>query len=130
MSDIWRSYITQRLLWDIGDQLAFTAPSVSQLRTPHSYLADLDAERDLYFKTPRLLHFLASWSAEGDEVTDQADATSSHRNIVDLPARMEQLFISLYERSYIEQEDVLAAQLWLQSLADSGYEFPALIRHH
>ena len=84
-------------------------------------MADLDAERDLYFKTPRLLHFLASWNAEGGE------GLNMH---TDLPARMEQLFISLYERSYVELEDVFASQLWLQSLADSGYKFPEPTRRH
>ena len=41
VSDIWRSYITERLLWDIDMQVAFTPPMVDQFRTPHDYLADM-----------------------------------------------------------------------------------------
>jgi hypothetical protein len=41
---------------------------------------------------------------------------------------MERLYADLYERSYIELEDVKAVQGWLQALTDVGYEFPAVIR--
>lgn len=41
VSDIWRSYIAQRLLWDVGYSIAFAPPMVDQLRSPHNYLADM-----------------------------------------------------------------------------------------
>lgn len=41
VSDIWRSYMAQRLLWDVGYQVAFSPPMVDQLRSPHNYLADM-----------------------------------------------------------------------------------------
>lgn len=41
VSDIWRSYISQRLLWDIGYRVAFAPPLVNQFRSPHNYLADM-----------------------------------------------------------------------------------------
>ena len=44
VSDIWRSYIAQRLFWDVGLSLAFVGAHVNQFRSPHNYLADFDAE--------------------------------------------------------------------------------------
>ena len=41
VSDIWRSYISQRLLWDVGYRVAFAPPLVNQYRSPHNYLADM-----------------------------------------------------------------------------------------
>jgi hypothetical protein len=41
VSDIWRSYIVQRLLWDAGYAVAFAPPMVIQKRGPHNYLADM-----------------------------------------------------------------------------------------
>ena len=37
---------------------------------------------------------------------------------------MEQLWIELYERGYIEMDDVYQVQFWLGSLLEGGYEFP------
>ena len=50
VSDIWRSYITQRILWDIGGRIVFRRPWVIQYRNAHNYLADFDSEYDLYRK--------------------------------------------------------------------------------
>ena len=67
VSDIWRSYITQRIMWECGLGLAFRAPVVFQERSPHSFLADMDSERDLYFKATRLVHFLGVWTPQNPD---------------------------------------------------------------
>lgn len=46
-----------------------------------------------------------------------------------LSERMEQLWIDLYERGYIEEEDVRNMQLWLQALENVGYEFPSVVKN-
>lgn len=109
VSDIWRAYITQRLLWDLGLTVSLTPPQVVQIRNPHNYLADFAAEQDLYSKTEQLLLFLRSWRAP--------PAAS-------LPARIELLWAALYERTYVNIGDVLNVQRWVQRLVDVGYEFP------
>lgn len=58
VSDIWRSFVAERLFWDIGMHVAFSPPLVTQLRTPHNPLADMAAENDLYFKSQALVDFL------------------------------------------------------------------------
>lgn len=110
VSDIWRSYIGQRLLWDIGMNIAFVAPFVDQHRNAHNPLADMKAEEDIYFKSLELVRFLQTW---------QGLASS-------LPGRYEELIVALYEREYLEVNDVQLVQYWIQALHDVGYKFPAL----
>lgn len=112
VSDIWRSYIAQRLFWDCGLSLAFSArPLVIQDRNFHDYIRDLAAEEDLYLKAAQLIEFLHKWKS----------------NSYNLEERMLQLYTDLYEREYIEEEDVLFMQQWLSNLKNSGFVFPNLL---
>ena len=44
------------------------------------------------------------------------------------PGRMERLTIALYEREYIEVNDVVMQQQWTAALGEVGYQFPAACR--
>ena len=81
-----------------------------QERNEHSYLADFRSEMDLYIKAGTLVDFLSERKSTADTI----------------PERMEQLWIELYERNYIEVDDVYRLQSWLLALIDLGYDFPAL----
>ena len=112
VTDIWRSFIAQRLFWDTGLQFGFIArPLVVQDRNVHSNIGDLGSEWDLYIKGKPLMEFLGSWKGKG-------------RTIVE---RTEELWIALYERQYVELLDVQLVQLWLQTLLDIGYTFPDIV---
>ncbi|GFH56578.1 hypothetical protein CTEN210_13054 [Chaetoceros tenuissimus] len=113
VSDIWRSYFAQCIFADAGLRLVFAPPKIIQFRSDHNYLGDFEAEHDLYAKSGKLLEYLKQW--------DHPDAD-------DIPKRMEALWIDLYERGYIEKDDVTAVQKWLQALDEIGYEFPPLKR--
>ena len=112
VSDIWRSYIAQRLFWDVGLQVGFIArPLVVQDRNVHNYIGDLGSEWDLYTKGRQLMKFLENWKSSG-------------RTIVE---RTEELCVALYEREYIEYHDVELIQMWLRALLDAGYRFPDIV---
>ena len=111
VSDIWRSYLGERLLQDLGMRVAFSPPLVEQKRNIHNYLADFDAEIPLYEQTEALLETLSGW-------------VCSART---LPERMELLYIELYERGFIEISDVFLVQSWLQALERANYLFPHVI---
>jgi len=111
VSDIWRSYIFQRLAKEFCIQVAFSvSPWVEQRRNAHSYIADLDAEHDLYFKTERLLEFLSAWSPSGKS-----------RLLSDM---FVELYIALYEREYVDAADVQLSRKWMDELRNNGYPFP------
>ena len=112
VSDIWRSYIAQRLFWDSDLSLGFISqPLVLQdRRNFHDNVRDLAAEEDLYQKGEQFVKFLTTWR-------------SSTGNFVE---RLQELYIAMYERDYLEKGDVLLMQMWLSSLIRLGYDFPKL----
>ena len=118
VSDIWRSYIVQRLLKELEEEayLLYSPPIVTQYRNAHDYVGDFVAEGHLYHRTEALLDFLAEWKPPSS-----SDDT--------LQIRIEDLWINLYERQYIELEDVKAVQEWLAALSQGGYEWPAVRDH-
>jgi hypothetical protein len=44
-----------------------------------------------------------------------------------LPARMEELWVFLYERGYVQMQDVVMQQKWIEALIKAGYRFPAVL---
>lgn len=110
VSDIWRSYWTQRLLWDVDLRLAFSNPWVLQDRNPHSYLGDFKAEEHLYHRSGALVKYLLEWQHEAKSV----------------PEALELLYIDIYEHGVIELPDVELLQAWIQDLVAVGYQFPEL----
>jgi hypothetical protein len=111
VSDIWRSYITQHVMWAAGLTLAMARPWVVQHRNPHNYLADLQAEQNLYYQAGALVRFLAN-------------RTSSALTI---PELFESIYIDLYEHGLLEIADVKLARAWLSDLQAVGYVFPELL---
>jgi len=110
VTDIWRSYFTQRLLWDVGMRIAFASPWVTQFRNAHKLLGDFDAEIPLYQQAGALAEALAAW---------KPTSTS-------LPGRLEELYICMYEFGILELSDVQLAQAWIFDLLGVGYRFPPL----
>jgi hypothetical protein len=125
VTDIWRSYFTQRILFDLNLALVYELPLVRHDRSPHDYTADMQAENALYMKTSALLEFLSNWKDEPSKDSTSKDSTSDDSTNY-LPARIERLTVALYERDYIDREDVYGMQEWLQALLDVGYEFPTM----
>jgi len=111
VSDIWRGYITQRLFKDIGLRLVFSPSTVIQDRNVHNYLADFNSENDLYERSLKLIEQLDEWQLL----------------CKDLPGRIEELWILMYEHGYLKLDDVIMVQAWLSSLLSAGYKFPNII---
>ncbi|KAL7531344.1 hypothetical protein ACHAXR_003989 [Thalassiosira sp. AJA248-18] len=113
VTDIWRSYITQRIFKDLNLYVLYTPPIVNHLRSAHDYVSDFVAETDLYTKTTKLLDYLNRWSS----------------NDPHLAQRILDLWIGLYEHEFIELADVIAVKEWLEILSMVGYEFPEVAGH-
>ncbi len=60
MTDIWRSFIAQRCLWELGHGLVFHAPEVVQERNPHDLMRDFQDEVPGYLRNRELVKVLAS----------------------------------------------------------------------
>jgi STELLO glycosyltransferases len=119
VADIWRSYMTQPLLWAANVTVGITmTPTATDTTTTTAAVAaaysnstsDMQAEYDLYTKADTLVQLLSECTSDRDSMHGQ----------------MEQLWNNLYERSFIKLEDVELAQLWLQELTASTYSFPCV----
>ncbi|CAJ1408489.1 unnamed protein product [Effrenium voratum] len=110
VSDIWRAYLTQKLLWDVGQVVSFVPPHVVHDRVAHDYLKDFQSEGDLQLKSTALVTFLAHWSSDAPTLVE----------------RIEQLWGALYARGFVELEDLRLAQAWIRDLISVGYDFPEL----
>eukprot|EP00391_Amoebophrya_sp_Ameob2_P009436 CAMPEP_0178994714 /NCGR_PEP_ID=MMETSP0795-20121207/7422_1 /TAXON_ID=88552 /ORGANISM="Amoebophrya sp., Strain Ameob2" /LENGTH=432 /DNA_ID=CAMNT_0020686935 /DNA_START=880 /DNA_END=2179 /DNA_ORIENTATION=- len=111
VSDIWRSYIAQKLLWDIDEHVAFMPAHVIHDRVFHDYLKDFQSESDLYLKSTALVKFLAGWVSDAPTLVE----------------RIEQLYEQLYERGFVEEKDLKLSQAWIRDLLALGYKFPDLV---
>eukprot|EP01013_Petalomonas_cantuscygni_P011932 TRINITY_DN2559_c0_g2_i2.p1 TRINITY_DN2559_c0_g2~~TRINITY_DN2559_c0_g2_i2.p1 ORF type:complete len:469 (-),score=134.88 TRINITY_DN2559_c0_g2_i2:1-1407(-) len=110
VSDIWRSYVAQRLLWDLGQTIAFLPPRVTQIRNPHNALADMHAEDPLYRQSLALVDVLQRWRAADDAAP--------------IGRRFVELMVEMYERDFVGEKDVIATYEWISALHAVGYVFP------
>ncbi len=67
VEDIWRGYIAQRLVWEIGGRVVFMHPTVyTSERNQHDYLKDFEHELPLFLQTNKLVAILDSLSLGSD----------------------------------------------------------------
>ncbi|XP_075264871.1 uncharacterized protein LOC142357040 [Convolutriloba macropyga] len=112
VSDIWRSYLGQKLLKDCGYNIVFTHAQVVQNHSEHKMWAKFNSEKDLYVKSGKLIDFLKyNWTSSCEK---------------SLECHFESLVVNLYEHDYIQLSDVHHFQTWITSLLDFGYIFPRM----
>ncbi|MEW5802901.1 MAG: STELLO glycosyltransferase family protein [bacterium] len=64
MTDIWRSFIAQRCLWEIGHGVAFHAPEVDQDRNGHDLMRDFRDEVPGYINNNAIVDRLSALKLE------------------------------------------------------------------
>ena len=112
VSDIWRSYITTRLLWETRYKIGFSSSFVTQYRNPHSYMVDFADEDDLYNRVDELLEALASWTSHGHETLETA--------YIDLVTKL------VKEAAILGEADLQLAKAWVEDLRAIGYVWPTI----
>jgi hypothetical protein len=58
MTDIWRSFIAQRCVWELGGAVTFHSPEVVQDRNQHNLLRDFQDEVPGYLSNAKICHVL------------------------------------------------------------------------
>lgn len=110
VSDIWRGYWMQRLLWDLGGHLCFIAPTATQDRNDHDLLKDFIDEADLYTKAEDLIQFLTTWQSTEKRFENRFSA----------------LMEALIEHQFFKIEELNLVQAWLKDLKKCGYNMPKI----
>ena len=101
VTDIWRSYIAQRLLWCMDSSVLFLSPSVYQLRNEHNLLKDFEAEVPLYTEVKNFINLLDSFSSESRQASEL----------------MVELYTHLYQHKFLSEIDLKLCQLWSQEIS-------------
>lgn len=96
VTDIWRGYIAQRILWELNSEMLFSSASVYQERNFHNLMRDFEEELDLYLKSESLLQDL-----------DALQLTGS-------PAEMlVQTYEQLIKKGYFQAEEIEIVKEWV-----------------
>jgi hypothetical protein len=98
VSDIWRSFVLQRILKGSGLLLAFCPSIVFHERNPHSLIRDFNAELPLYLQAHALVSFL-----------DNLSITTAKDNMDALRA----IYIELFERGVLGERDIEFVDRWV-----------------
>ena len=107
VSDIWRSFFTQRIMWEKEECVSFCPAIVNHIRNQHQLIKDFDAEMPLYTQSEALLQYLNEWKPVSG----------------DIPQMIEELYIAMYERGILEKKDIRLVQAWIKDLYEIGYQF-------
>lgn len=119
VSDIWRSYIGQGILSLYGIHTGFLRRAlVDQNRNTHSFDADFQSELDLYTKTKSFVTSIDYWV--NDTILKTKTKTVTIRDLIT------DLYIYLYERKFIERDDIRNVQIWLRSIGTENHEHSLL----
>jgi hypothetical protein len=102
MCDIWKSFVAQRCLWELGLGVVFHAPEVYQDRNPHNLMKDFEDEIPGYLQNHRIAEILENTSLKSGEENVANNLLSCYEALV-------------REKIFPEKELVLV-HTWLEDL--------------
>ncbi len=68
MTDIWRSFVAQRCLWELGEGVIFRAPTVYQERNEHDLMRDFADEVSGYLHNDSIRRTLEKLTLDGGDL--------------------------------------------------------------
>ena len=104
MTDIWRSFIAQRCVWELGGAVTFHAPEVVQERNVHNLLRDFQDEVPGYLNNTRLCGILA-----GLRLTPGPKA---------VPENLLCCYAALVQHNIFPKKELPLVKAWLRDLKD------------
>ena len=103
MCDIWKSFIAQRCLWEIGHGVVFHAPEVIQKRNIHNLMKDFTDEIPGYTGNRKLT-----------EVLENTNLLSGKDNMSD---NLMHCYEALQTAGFFPLEELQLVKLWLSDIA-------------
>lgn len=102
MTDIWRSFIAQRCLWEMGLGVVFHGPEMVQDRNPHNLLRDFEQEIPGYLGNARLCDTL-----EKVQLSSRSDAIASN---------LHRCYEALIRAGFMLSKEIKLVESWLIDL--------------
>jgi len=106
MTDIWRSFIAQRIMWSGGHHLIFSGPGTLQIRNEHDLLSDFEQEFEGYCGYQRLTK-----SLEMVDLNPQVEA---------LGKSLLRCYEILLTQGFFEPSEMDILKAWLSDVNDLG----------
>ena len=104
MTDIWRSFVAQRCLWETGQYVAYHRPYAWQNRNPHVLSKDFYDELPGYINNHRICELFEACHLE---VGCNA-----------IPDNMRRLYGILVKEGLVEEMELALLEAWLSDVAD------------
>lgn len=106
MTDIWRSFVAQRCLWEIGEGVTFHSPSeVFQDRNEHNLLKDFEDEIPGYLHNPTIVEILSDLTLKEGEGFICENMLSCYEALV--------------ENNILHQREILSVKQWIKDYEDA-----------
>jgi len=102
MTDIWRSFIAQRCLWEIDYGIAFHAPESIQHRNMHNLLRDFEQEVPGYLNNNRIIEILEELQLES--------------GVNSIPHNMHRCYEALISADIVPKQEIPLVEAWINDL--------------
>ena len=106
MTDIWRSFVAQRLMRELDSHVIYTAPNVHQDRNDHDLMRDFSDEIEGYLGYNKLLDLLESTTLEPGE-----DKITHNLRLI---------YQKMVEHGFVTETELPLLDAWLEDLATLG----------
>lgn len=100
VTDIWKSYIAQRLLWCMDSSVLFLSPSVYQLRNEHNLMKDFSEEIPLYTQVHDLIKLLENFTSDASDACEL----------------MKKMYFYLNKNNFLGEIEVRLCELWIEEV--------------
>jgi hypothetical protein len=104
-TDIWRSLVAQRCLWEVGQGVVHHPPEVVQERNEHNLLKDFADEVQGYLRN--------------EEIAELLEGLSLLRGEEHMAANLHMCYEALCRREVLASEEMTLLEAWLQDVAQS-----------
>ncbi len=101
MTDIWRSFVAQRILWEQGKSVSFHAPTVFQERNAHNLMRDFSDEVVGYLRNDEIARTLTE--------VDLAGLSSAEA--------LRKCYQALFGIGIVPQEELALVDQWIEAVA-------------
>ncbi len=106
MTDIWRSFIAQRCLWELGHGLVFHPPEVIQQRNVHNLLRDFEQEVPGYLQNQKI----------GQTLTDLSLAPG----VGAVADNLMRCYEAMVAKGFIPSDELPLVKAWLADIESLG----------
>jgi hypothetical protein len=106
MTDIWRSFVAQRIAWANGWSILFHEPTVWQERNEHNLM------RDFRDEVPGYLHNTA--------ICDSLAGLSLKAGVAHLAANLRACYGRLVEHKWVGEQELELLEVWIRDLGSSA----------